>query len=364
MALTPTELLDDWLRVLHAADRSGRTIDRYATAIRDFLAWYEAQERRPLSVADLTPITLIGYRRALQQKAATSTVNVHVTALNMWTRWLCERGYVDAAQVTHVRMIKRLSPLAPRALADTEVNALLRAAQGSRHAERNYAIIQMLLQTGMRIGECAALSERDITFGERGGAVTIRAGKGNKARTVPLNGTARAALAGYLAPQLGVEPTIKAVAAAWPQHRFSRAGRRPTEWARDTESERNGTAPLFLSQKGQRLDSTAIWRMFIGLVDACAIRGLVRSDTTPHALRHTFGRCYLAAHPGDLVGLARLLGHSSLDTTSIYTQPTADELALKVEQLPLNAYGEDGERTAPQKRRRAGARLRNRAPGS
>jgi site-specific recombinase XerD len=38
------------------------------------------------------------------------------------------------------------------------------------------------------------------------------------------------------------------------------------------------------------------------------------------------------------VGLARLLGHSDLNTTGIYTQPTADELAARLERLPLNAY--------------------------
>jgi site-specific recombinase XerC len=71
----------------------------------------------------------------------------------------------------------------------------------------------------------------------------------------------------------------------------------------------------------------------------CASRGLAPDDTKPHDLRHTFAHCYLQQHPGDLVGLARLLGHESLDTTKIYTQPTPGELAQRVEQLPLNAYG-------------------------
>jgi site-specific recombinase XerC len=47
---------------------------------------------------------------------------------------------------------------------------------------------------------------------------------------------------------------------------------------------------------------------------------------------------YLAQHLGDLVGLARLLGHADLNTSKIYTQPTVAELASRVDKLSLNAY--------------------------
>ena len=73
--------------------------------------------------------------------------------------------------------------------------------------------------------------------------------------------------------------------------------------------------------------------------DASA-RGLVPTATSAHTLRHTFARNYLAEHPGDLVGLAALLGHTSLETTRIYSQPTIEQLATRVEQLRQNAYGE------------------------
>jgi site-specific recombinase XerD len=72
---------------------------------------------------------------------------------------------------------------------------------------------------------------------------------------------------------------------------------------------------------------------------ACAVRGLVPADTPPHSLRHTFATRYLVSHPDDLVGLARLLGHSSLEATKIYVQPTEEELAARVDRIDLNAYG-------------------------
>ena len=68
---------------------------------------------------------------------------------------------------------------------------------------------------------------------------------------------------------------------------------------------------------------------------------LVPQQTSAHTLRHTFARNYLAQYPGDVVGLATLLGHTSLDTTRIYSQPTTvEQLSTRVEQLRQNAYGE------------------------
>jgi site-specific recombinase XerD len=68
-----------------------------------------------------------------------------------------------------------------------------------------------------------------------------------------------------------------------------------------------------------------------------ARRQLVPATANPaHAAPHLCR--YLDAHPGDLVGLARVLGHSDLNTTGIYTQPSADDLAARLKQLPLNAY--------------------------
>jgi site-specific recombinase XerD len=65
---------------------------------------------------------------------------------------------------------------------------------------------------------------------------------------------------------------------------------------------------------------------------------LVPQGTSAHTLRHTFARNYLAQYPGDLVGLATLLGHRSLDTTRLFSQPTVSQLSTRVEQLKINAY--------------------------
>lgn len=73
------------------------------------------------------------------------------------------------------------------------------------------------------------------------------------------------------------------------------------------------------------------------VVRATAARGLVPANTSAHTLRHTFARNYLAE---DVVGLASLLGHTSLDTTRLYSQPTLEQLTKRVESLNQNAYSD------------------------
>lgn len=54
---------------------------------------------------------------------------------------------------------------------------------------------------------------------------------------------------------------------------------------------------------------------------------------TPHVCRHTFATRYLEANPGDIRGLAALLGHASLNTVLIYTEPTEEDLLRRVERM-------------------------------
>lgn len=320
----PDQLLNPWLQDLQTNDRAKGTIHRYKSAIEGFLAWYEQQEHRPLTLERLSPMTLVGYRNFLQrtQARATSTVNGQVSALRAWCAWLTEQHYVEINPAKHIKLVGRQQASSREGLGDDQVDALLRQIHSSsRDAIRNAAIVQFLLQTGMRLDECSHLHLEDIEFGERSGRVTIRHGKGNTARIVPLNASARGALAEYLAPRFGCQPTIKAVAHAWPR----------------STSEDSPTS-LWRSQKRGVLTTSAMRQMIDIVVRDAATRGLVPANTSAHTLRHTFARNYLAEYPGDVVGLATLLGHSSLDTTRIYSQPTLEQLATRVESLSQNAY--------------------------
>ncbi len=137
---------------------------------------------------------------------------------NMRCAWLVDQGYLPLDPAARVKLVGGEAGSKREGLESSQVNALLRQAQISRDPARNYAIVQMLLQTGIRLSECSGLTFGDITFGERSGLLLVRAGKGNKVRSVPLNASAREALAMYVAPRLKVsKPSIKTVAAIWPK---------------------------------------------------------------------------------------------------------------------------------------------------
>ena len=80
--------------------------------------------------------------------------------------------------------------------------------------------------------------------------------------------------------------------------------------------------------------------MIDNLVRECATRSVVSAETSAHMLRHTFARNYLQQNMDDVMGLATLLGHNSLDITRLYAQPTVEQLADRIEYLKLNAYHE------------------------
>ena len=324
-SLTIDALLALWLADLRANDLVAGTVRRYKSAIESFLAWYEQEEQRCLTLEQLSPITLIGYRNFLQrtQQRATSTVNGHISALRAWCAWMTVERYLETNPAKRIKLVGRQDASSREGLEPTQVNALLRQVRTSREGIRNYAILQILLQTGMRLDECSHLNLEDIEFGERSGRVTIRQGKGNKDRTVPLNASARQALAEYIAPRFACDPTIKEVALAWPR---SKSNTKPSL--------------LWLSQKGGHLTTSAMRQMIDAVVHDAAARGLVPANASAHTLRHTFARNYLVEYPGDVVGLATLLGHTSLDTTRIYSQPTVEILTKRVEHLSQNAYAE------------------------
>ena len=303
-----------------AAPLSAATLKRYRGVFNRFMAWFESAERRLAQLDDLHPITLVGYRSWLQETCRASTINTHLSALRTWCDWLVERKYLDTNPALRLKWVRQQPKSAPSALQPKQVNALLRAAQQTRYPERNTAILQMLLQTGLRIGECSALKWGDIVLGERKGTVIIRAGKGNQARRVPLNQSIRQALTDYVAPLLLKENSLKIMATVWAQQPVM--------------------APLWKSERGTQLSVREISRMIHQLVQICAARDLVPADTTPHSLRHTFSTRYLTRHPSDLVGLAWLLGHSSVRTTQIYVQPTEEDMAERVSQIDLNAYAD------------------------
>ena len=141
------------------------------------------------------------YKLHLKQalKAGPQTVNGYLTAIDSFYR------FVGLGKVKANR--EELPKLAPQALTAKEQKDFLRAIERCASA-RDSALAMLLLYTGIRISECAALNIDDILLTERKGLVKIRSGKGGGYREIPLNSLCRAHLDKWLAERRVVFPRI------------------------------------------------------------------------------------------------------------------------------------------------------------
>ncbi len=296
-----------FLASLARDDLAPATLRGYRYDLRHFLAWRQSVQDAAFAIEQLAAYELIAYRQhMIAAGRRPATVNRRLDALRRLCRWAQGTGALAADAVQGVRPMRTVRNQQPAGLIDVEVHALLRAAGASSHglAARNYAIVQLMLQTGLRVGEIATLRMADVIMSDRSGSVRIRHGKGLKAREIPLNATARRALKQFL-------------------------DARPTP--------RNKTdAPLFVSSRDTAMPVRTIQAVIASLARRARLK---RVAVSAHTLRHTFALGYLRDNPGRLVELASLLGHDSLDTTAIYTRPSRDDLTADLERSHLNVDG-------------------------
>jgi site-specific recombinase XerD len=293
-----------FLASLAKDDLAPATLRGYRYDLRHFLAWLRTVQNSTFAIEGLAEYELIAYRQHMVAAGRRpATVNRRLDALRRLCRWAQGTGALAADAARDVRPMRTERNQQPAGLTDIEVHALLRSAGASSHglAARNYAIVQLMLQAGLRVGEVAALRRADVTMSDRSGSVRIRHGKGLKAREIPLNATARRALRQFLEE-------------------------RPAP-GKDKD------AALFVSSRDTAMPVRTIQAVITSLARRARLK---RVAVSAHTLRHTFALGYLRDNPGKLVELASLLGHDSLDTTAIYTRPSRDDLAADLEGSHLN----------------------------
>jgi site-specific recombinase XerD len=255
----------------------------------------------------LTEHDLITWRQHMMTQGGLKAASINrrpEVVRRLLPRWAEANGTVARNVALHIKSVRIVRKPRPLGLTAAQVHGLLRAAgeNSHGHARCNYTLVQLMLQAGLRVGEVAALRRRDITLRERAGTVRVRNGKGLKEREVPLNATARRALRQLLEQ----EPAAQSEAA------------------------------VFWSGHGTAMPVRSIQNAVTALIRRA---GLTSSDITAHSLRHTVALAWLRQYPGQLVELAQLLGHESLDTTAVYTRASAPDLARGVEQKPFNLDG-------------------------
>lgn len=181
----------------------------------------------------------------------------------------------------------RLGRPLPKSLSEEEVDSLLAQPEEDIAIElRDKAMLELLYATGLRVSELVGLRLHQLNLHQ--GVVKVM-GKGSKERLVPM----------------GEE------ALYWLQ-RYLQAGR--------VELIKSGDV-LFPSQRGREMTRQTFWHR----IKVYAQRAGIRSNLSPHTLRHAFAT-HLINHGADLRVVQLLLGHSDLSTTQIYTHVARERM--------------------------------------
>lgn len=183
----------------------------------------------------------------------------------------------------------------PKYLTLEEAERLLAVIDG-KYKERDYAIITLFLNCGMRLAELVSIDYNDI---KADGSLVIT-GKGNKERNVYLNTACLVAINNYLKV-------------------------RPNEGVKDRA--------LFLSSRNQRISPKTVQHIVYSNLDKA---GLGDRGLSVHKLRHTAATLMYQHGDVDLLLLKEILGHENLGTTEIYTHISSDATKKAIEANPLS----------------------------
>jgi len=248
----------DFLTACRARGLSGRTVEFYGF----FLGRLESSFDQPQS-ADLRAVRSFV---ASLGDWATSTRRGLVRTLKLFYQFCDRRELADALQMP------RKKCLLPTTLEREQVQRLLRAVQ---EWPRDWALVLLLLDTGLRVSEACALEVTDLDL--RGGWLVVRNGKGGKWRQVPMGSSLIRALSTYL------------------------AGRQ--------------TGPVFLQERHgtETLHPEGVRK----LLKRAGRRAGLACRVYPHLLRHTCATMFLT-NGGDAFTLQRILGHSDARVTELY----------------------------------------------
>ena len=220
-----------------------------------------------------------------------------VSSLRAFFKYLRMNGIIEDNPMINLDSPK-LSENLPKYLNVEQAKKLLSVIDGANR-ERDYCIVTLLLNCGMRLSELVSLDYNKITFDGDSASIIIT-GKGSKQRTVYLNHACVAAINAYMRVR-----------------------------TKDGVKDRNA---LFLSNRHTRISPKTVQHMVDVYLEKAGFGGM---GFSVHKLRHTAATLMYQTGKVDVLALKEILGHENLNTTQIYTHLLDEQLKKAVEANPL-----------------------------
>jgi integrase/recombinase XerD len=261
---------------------SKNTIKSYESDLKEFFAWcHKIHKKLPSKLTSSSINIYLGY--LFNKNIKSSSVNRKLSTLKAFYIFLYKQKLILKIPTEDIETPKIQKKL-PSTLSENEVEKLLKAPKDKNIIElRDKAMLEMLYATGMRISELVNLKEVNV---DKNRQVVKVLGKGSKERLIPFGDEALDSLQKYL------------------HKRNSR------------------NIYIFLNNRDNKLSRVGFWQR----VKIYLKRVHLKSDITPHTLRHAFAT-HLLNRGADLRSVQLLLGHSDLSTTQIYTHIAKQRLS-------------------------------------
>jgi integrase/recombinase XerD len=263
-----------------ALNLSPRSLEFYEEFFRHFQRTFQKQNI-PLDLQRVTARQIkthyIGYM--LDHGLASHTINNRIRACKTFFRFLYEERLVTQPVFDQLRLIVAEKKMI-QTLTKEQVLVLLHQPNRKTFSGlRDYTIMMLLLETGIRISECLALDLGDVLLKER--ELIIRMGKGRKARRVPIQKTCAQVLQQYI-----------------------------------TERGELDSTALFVNVENERIRKRTMQENIKEYGKMAGIEGV---RVSPHTFRHTMAKFYII-NGGDIFTLQKILGHSTLDMVWYYVE--------------------------------------------
>ena len=275
--------IDDFLEYLLIVKKhSDNTIINYRT---DLLKFNEFMNN---NILNITKDDINNYLKYLYDyNSSKSSISRELSTLRSFYNYLLKKNIITTNYFISIKNPKKDNSL-PKFVKDNDIDKMFEIPNTRTWiGMRNLLIIRMLYATGVRVSELVNIKLKDINKSER----TIRIlGKGSKERIVVYGIHTKDALEDYL-----------------------NRGRRQIDI--------HNSEYLFLNKDGNKLSDRYVRKIIDEIIAAASIT----MHVSPHMLRHTFATSMLN-NGADLVSVKDLLGHESLNTTSIYTHVSDDKI--------------------------------------